>query len=78
MSHPIYMAIRDSQAAVLRNRGVAIEPALLDEIARNAAQAVLGALESGEITIEVDMGEVADALKDEEHQAWERQWAAPC
>ncbi len=78
MSHPIYVAIRDSQAAVLRNRGVDIEPSLLDELARNAAQEVLGALESGEITIEVDMGTVAESLRDEEHQAWERQWAAPC
>lgn len=78
MSHPIYMAIRDSQRAVISGRGASIDERLLDEMARNAAQAVLGALESGEITIEVDMGTVADAVRDEEHAAWERQWAVPC
>jgi hypothetical protein len=78
MSHPIYIAIRESQAAVLRNRGVAIDERLLDEMARNAAQEVLGAIESGDVTIEVDLGDVSDAVRDEEHQAWERQWAAPC
>ncbi len=84
MSHPLSDAIYESHLAVLRAYGLPINEALLREMANNAAQAVMGALEKGAIAIEVDPGfglpiiTLSNAIRDEEHQAWERQWAAPC
>lgn len=78
MSHPLSDAIFESHLAVLRVHNLSIPEALLREMANNAAHVVMIAIATGDVTIEVDLGAVSDAVRDEEHQVWERQWAAPC
>lgn len=65
MGHPITQAIEKSHRAVLAQHGISADALPLDEMARNAAQAVLSGLECGSIVVEVDLEDVRAAHRDE-------------
>lgn len=81
MSHPITEAILRSHRAVLEAHGINSAALPLEEMARNAAQAVLTRLECGDIrvqTIPLSIEDSADVVTDAAFQAWEQLWAPPC